>query len=134
MRVRVYEVLYRAVDAGVEYGWHRAHKHTDKPDAETIKDQILNAVMSDIGEYFEFDEPAVDDRVPHHKCPLGTRKALTEIRAGRLPAEKVGRVYFIRREDLNAYFSRHRVKPTRKSEPVDEFEEAVRKAARRTRQ
>lgn len=39
MRVRAYEVLSRAVEDGVEYGWRRAHKHTDTPGQDAIKDQ-----------------------------------------------------------------------------------------------
>lgn len=55
MRVRAYEVLHRAVEEGVTYGWRRAHKHTDTPDEETIKDQILTAVLNEISDYFDFD-------------------------------------------------------------------------------
>jgi hypothetical protein len=60
MKVRAYSVLSRAVEEGVEYGWRRAHKHTETPDPETIKDQIMTGVMNEICEYFDFDdhEPA----------------------------------------------------------------------------
>lgn len=56
MRVRAYEVLHRAIEEGTNYGWRRAHKHTDAPGEDAIKDQIVNAVLSEIGEYFDFDE------------------------------------------------------------------------------
>ena len=58
MQVRVYPVLYRAVEEGVAYGWQRAHKHTDSPDATVIKDHIVTAVINEIGQYFDFDGEA----------------------------------------------------------------------------
>lgn len=56
MRVRAYEVLHRAVEEGVGYGWRRAHKYTERPDEETIKDQIVTAVLGEVCDYFDFDE------------------------------------------------------------------------------
>ena len=56
MKVRTYEVLLRAVEEGVANGWRRAHKHTDTPDEEAVKDQIINAVLSEVGEWFDFND------------------------------------------------------------------------------
>lgn len=56
MRVRAYDVLSRAVEDGVAYGWHRAHKHTDAPGEDAIKEQILQSVLSEICEVFAFDD------------------------------------------------------------------------------
>lgn len=56
MRVRAYDVLRRAIEEGVEYGWRRAHKHTDTPDSETIKDQIVTGILNEVSEYFAFDD------------------------------------------------------------------------------
>lgn len=55
MRMRAYDVLRRAIEEGVEYGWRRAHKHTDTPDAESIKDQIVTGILNEVCEYFDFD-------------------------------------------------------------------------------
>jgi hypothetical protein len=55
MVVNVYSVLLDRVESGVLRGWNRAHKHTNTPDEETIKDEILNAIMGDICEYFKFE-------------------------------------------------------------------------------
>lgn len=55
MHVRTYEVFRRAVEEGVDYGWMRAHKHEDTPGAETVKDQIVQAIMNDVCEVFAFD-------------------------------------------------------------------------------
>ncbi len=56
MKVRAYPVLCRAVEEGVAYGWQCAHKHLDAPDAETIKEQIGRAVLSEVAQYFDFDD------------------------------------------------------------------------------
>ena len=55
IQVKVYPVLERAVDAGVNYGYRRAHKHTDKPSEETIKEAICQQVMNELCEALEFD-------------------------------------------------------------------------------
>jgi hypothetical protein len=57
MRVKVYDVLERAVVDGVAYGYRRAHKYTDKPDEEYLKEAIERAVMSSICDWFDFDDP-----------------------------------------------------------------------------
>ncbi len=58
MRVRAYDVLRRAIEEGVEYGWRRAHKHTDTPDADAIKDQIVTGILNEVSEYFDFEDEA----------------------------------------------------------------------------
>jgi hypothetical protein len=61
VRVRSYPVLARAVEEGVAYGWRWAHKHVDSPDEHTIKDQITQAVLNEICEYFDFHEDQVEE-------------------------------------------------------------------------
>ena len=56
MRVRAYDVLRRAIEEGVEYGWRRAHKHTGTPDEETIKEQIVTGILNEVCEIFDFEE------------------------------------------------------------------------------
>ena len=55
LRLRAFPVLSRAVEEGVAYGWRRAHKHTDTPDPKAIEEQIVDAVLGEICEYFDFD-------------------------------------------------------------------------------
>lgn len=56
IRVKAYDVLQRAVEDGLNYGWRRAHKHTDTPHEEATKDALFNGVMDEIASYFDFDE------------------------------------------------------------------------------
>jgi hypothetical protein len=55
VKADIYKILSRAVDEGIAYGWNRAHKHTDSPNEETIKDEIERAVMNEICEVVKID-------------------------------------------------------------------------------
>jgi hypothetical protein len=56
MKANEYKLLVRCIEDGVQYGWNRAHKHTDEPDEELIKQQIEQAVINEICEWFEFPD------------------------------------------------------------------------------
>lgn len=56
VKVRAYEVIWRAVNEGVGYGYQRAHKHTDKPSEEHVRDQIEQAVMNALCEILDFGD------------------------------------------------------------------------------
>jgi hypothetical protein len=55
MQVKEYTVLTDCVERGVDYGMTRAYKHTDTPTTEYIKNQIVDAVLLEISEYFTFN-------------------------------------------------------------------------------
>lgn len=55
IRAKVYPLMREAVEAGVAYGWNRAHKHVDNPTPEAIREAIEQAVMSEIDQRFLFD-------------------------------------------------------------------------------
>lgn len=57
MKPRLRELLKRAVDDGLTYGWSRAHKHTDRPERETAQAEIEAAIWAEIDEIFVFDTP-----------------------------------------------------------------------------
>jgi hypothetical protein len=61
LRVRAYEVLRRAVEEGIDYGWMRAHKHTNKPGEAAVKEEILQGILNEVCEYFDFAEVANAD-------------------------------------------------------------------------
>lgn len=56
MKVKLYGIIERAVDEGVEAGYRRAFKHTDKPSEEEIVESISRAVMFNIDEVMSFDD------------------------------------------------------------------------------
>lgn len=56
MRVRVYQVLDRAVEDGVNAGWRRAHKHAERAGEDAIKEAIHAAVLAEICDWFAFDD------------------------------------------------------------------------------
>lgn len=56
MRVNEYLVLSDCVERGVEYGYHRAYKYTDEPSPESIRNEVCQAVLNEICEYFIFGE------------------------------------------------------------------------------
>lgn len=55
IRAKVYPLMRETVEAGVLYGWTRAHKYTDAPTPEDIREAIEQAVMTEICERFEFE-------------------------------------------------------------------------------
>ena len=55
MRVKEYIVLSDCVERGVAYGINRAHKHNDTPSQDEIASAVIDAVMLEIAEYFDFD-------------------------------------------------------------------------------
>ena len=57
MRVRTYEVLARAVEEGFRRGWSRAHKYSEHPTHEQLEENVINCILGDICEVFDFDDP-----------------------------------------------------------------------------
>ena len=51
-----YGKLQQAIEQGIADGWHRAHKHTDTPTADTIKDAVLNYIMLEVCDAFSFED------------------------------------------------------------------------------
>jgi hypothetical protein len=56
MKVKTIVILEQAIEEGVRRGWHLAHKHVENPDPSAIMDRIDECVMSQIYEYFTFDD------------------------------------------------------------------------------
>jgi hypothetical protein len=55
LKPKTYPILVDAVENGVKYGYHRAHKHNN-PDQEQITDAVISAVLHEICEWFEIDD------------------------------------------------------------------------------
>ena len=56
MKAKTRVILEMAIEQGVRRGWQRAHKHVENPAPSAIMDDIDEAVMSEIYEYFTFEE------------------------------------------------------------------------------
>jgi hypothetical protein len=56
MKARTRVILEQAIEQGVRRGYRRAHKHIDNPPEGTIFDNIEEAIMGEIYEFFTFDE------------------------------------------------------------------------------
>lgn len=56
MKVKMYPLIEQIVEQGTDAGYLRAHKHTDTPDEETIKNCIEQYIMNGFDEAFEFDK------------------------------------------------------------------------------
>jgi hypothetical protein len=59
MKINSYLVIEQCVERGVDWGYSRAHKHTDAPAEAYIKTEITHAVMNELSEFITFD----DDRL-----------------------------------------------------------------------
>jgi hypothetical protein len=55
MRFNAYEIMSRAVEMGIDYGYMRAFKHTDTPNEDAIKSEIRDAVMNELADLITFD-------------------------------------------------------------------------------
>lgn len=55
MKVNDYKVLEECVSRGIDRGWNRSYKHTDKPSEELIKKEMEDNVLLEISEYFKFN-------------------------------------------------------------------------------
>lgn len=56
MRPKFRVILEIAIEQGVRRGYRRAHKHVENPTEEAIVGHIEECVMSEIYEFFTFDE------------------------------------------------------------------------------
>jgi hypothetical protein len=61
MKTKNYRILLMAVEEGVRYGVSRSKKHDPNPSDEVVVDNLINAVMSQILEYFSFNENEIND-------------------------------------------------------------------------
>ena len=56
MKPKIRVILELAIEEGVRRGYHRAHKHVENPSEGAVIERIEDAVMSQIYEYFTFDD------------------------------------------------------------------------------
>ena len=56
MKANLRKILERAIEEGIAYGYHRAHKYTDTPDADLLQERISYGIWLEIDAIFSFDE------------------------------------------------------------------------------
>lgn len=56
MKVKERPVFEMVIEAGVERGLRRAHKHFDEPTSEQIRAHIVQCIMDEIYEWFDFED------------------------------------------------------------------------------
>lgn len=57
IKVDVYRLISDAVERGLEAGYWKAHKYSDKPSPEDVFNHQHNYVMNGICEYLDFGDP-----------------------------------------------------------------------------
>jgi len=55
IKINAYNVISDKISEGIDYGWMRAHKYTDSPDEQTIKEEIYNGVTNALGEILSYE-------------------------------------------------------------------------------
>ena len=55
MKFKAYNLIERAIEEGVNYGYARAHKHTDTPTEALLKGEIVNAITNELCEILDFE-------------------------------------------------------------------------------
>ena len=56
MKPKTYRLVEQCVWEGVARGVNRAHKHTSEPTHTEIANEVSQAVMAEIAEWFTFEE------------------------------------------------------------------------------
>ena len=56
MKPKTMMVLEMCIEAGLTYGWNRAHKHNESPSPSEIQEAQLSAIMGEIWEWFDMGE------------------------------------------------------------------------------
>ena len=55
IKLNTYNILSEAITQGINFGWLHAHKHSDTPSEDTIKDYIYNDIMNSLSEVIDYD-------------------------------------------------------------------------------
>jgi len=62
LKPKTYPILVEAIENGVRYGYHRSYKHTDNPDPDQVKANIISSVINEIFEWFDIEETSTSDK------------------------------------------------------------------------
>jgi len=56
MKPKTHPVLEMCIKTGIERGWNRAHKYTDSPNENMIKQEIEEAIHCEVWEWFDMGD------------------------------------------------------------------------------
>jgi len=56
VKIKVHKVLETAIEAGIHFGYMRAHKHTDTPNRAQLEGEIEREIWNAIYEVFIFED------------------------------------------------------------------------------
>jgi hypothetical protein len=60
MKANEYQLMVQCVEEGYKFGIHRAYKYNDNPTPEHIENEITDAIVSAITEWFMFEDRKSD--------------------------------------------------------------------------
>jgi len=56
IRLDVYKIIDDTIYTAIQYGYSRAHKHTETPSKDHLIEEIHKAIMNDLSEILNFDD------------------------------------------------------------------------------
>lgn len=78
VRVNLYNIIADAVESGVNRGYAHAHKHTDHPGEEQLKEEIVRGVLGNICEAVNFDDER-EEKLDVEALALTLRECIVEL-------------------------------------------------------
>lgn len=57
MKPNIQHLIDLCIENGLELGFNRAHKHTEQPSEDAIKQQIYSAIWQELDHWFVWDNP-----------------------------------------------------------------------------
>lgn len=56
LKLNIYNIIGTCVEQGIAQGYKHAHKHTEKPDGDVLRDHIYEDVMNSLSEVINFND------------------------------------------------------------------------------
>jgi len=56
LKLNTYAIISDKIEEGINWGLQHAHKHTDNPSEETIKQHLLNDIMNSLSEVINYED------------------------------------------------------------------------------
>ena len=58
IQVKLYSIIQRAVEEGIEMGYNRAYKYTDTPTRDIMVENLEREIMNSLSEVIDFEDVA----------------------------------------------------------------------------